>query len=220
MRQRWVTLLVTFGCLTHLSAQIAKEAIHLSPNGKGWGVKAEVSEGAGTSGNKAAATNGISYHGGPEMRANPVNVYFIWYGNWTNGPKASDNRTTVNLLNILFGPTRGLGGSGYFKINTTYSETVGHPTGNISLYLPIGIVEVHHGERNTRITVSVARLERLRPRADDDSISLSAHPHRSAVRRAILHQRGQVSKIGAIQQLFDVVGECNCHTKFLRGQKS
>jgi Phosphate-induced protein 1 conserved region len=133
MRKRWVTLLVMFGCLTHLSAQIAKEAIHLSPNGKGWGVEAEVSERAGTSGNKAVATNGISYHGGPEMRADSVNVYFIWYGNWTNGPKVSDSRTTVNLLNILFGPTRGLGGSGYFKINTTYSDTIGHPSGNISL---------------------------------------------------------------------------------------
>ena len=48
-------------------------------------------------------------------------------------PRLSDSRTTVNLLNILFGPTRGLGGSSYFKINTTYSDTVGHPTGNISL---------------------------------------------------------------------------------------
>jgi hypothetical protein len=60
-------------------------------------------------------------------------VYFIWYGNWTNGPAVSDSRSTVNLLNILFGPTRGIGASGYFKINTTYSDTVGHPSGNIFL---------------------------------------------------------------------------------------
>ena len=126
MRKGWVTLVVMFGCLAPLSAQIAKEAIHLAPNGKGWGVKPRSPREAGTRATIRLATNGISYHGGPVMRANPVNVYFIWYGNWTNGPKPSDSQTTVNLLNTLFGPTRGIGGSSYFKINTTYSDTVGY----------------------------------------------------------------------------------------------
>jgi len=133
MRKGWATLFVTLGCLTCLNAQIAKEAIHMAPNGKGWGIETEVSEGAGTLANKPLSTNGITYHGGPVMRANSVNVYFIWYGNWTRGPKASDSQTTVNLMDALFGPTRGIGGSSYFKINTTYSDTVGHPTGNIAL---------------------------------------------------------------------------------------
>lgn len=133
MRKGFVTLVVMLGCLASLNAQTAIDATHLVPNGKGWGVERKVSKGAGTAGNRPATTNGITYHGGPVMRANSVNVYFIWYGNWTSGPAASDTRTTVNLLNILFGPTRGIGGSGYFKINTTYSDTIGHPSGNIAL---------------------------------------------------------------------------------------
>jgi hypothetical protein len=133
MRKGWVTLFVMFGCLAYGAAQIAKDAIHLAPNGKGWGVELEVPKEAETSANRPVATNGISYHGGPVMRANPVNVYFIWYGNWTNGASHSDRQSTVNLMDTLFGPTRGIGGSSYFKINATYSDTVGHPSGNIAL---------------------------------------------------------------------------------------
>jgi hypothetical protein len=133
MRKGWVTLVVMVGSVATLSAQISKEAIHLTPNGKGWGVETEVPREGGTFGNKPATTNGIGYHGGPVMHANPVNVYFIWYGNWTNGPKPSDSQTTVNLMDALFGPTRGIGGSSYFKINTTYSDTAGDATGNIAL---------------------------------------------------------------------------------------
>jgi hypothetical protein len=133
MRKGWVTALVTFGCLTYLNGQIAKEAVHLTPNGKGWGIELDVPREAGTSGKKPASTNGIIYRGGPVMRTNRVNVYFIWYGNWTSGPKTSDSQTTVNLMDALFGATGGIGGSNYFKINTSYSDTVGVPTGNISL---------------------------------------------------------------------------------------
>ncbi|HWY59096.1 MAG TPA: hypothetical protein VNZ03_31825 [Terriglobales bacterium] len=133
MRKGLAILVVMLVGLAHAGAQIAKDAVDLVPNGKGWGVEGKVPKGTEAVAKKAVATNGISYHGGPVMRANVVNVYFIWYGNWTNGPKASDSRTTVNLMDILFGPTRGIGGSSYFKINSTYSDTVGHPTGNISL---------------------------------------------------------------------------------------
>jgi hypothetical protein len=114
-----------------LHAQTMKQAIHLAPNGKGWGIEAV--DRSGTASPKSSTANGISYHGGRVMRASPVHVYFIWYGNWTNGPQPSDSQTTVNLLNILFAPTRGIGGSSYFKINTTYGDTVGKPTGNIAL---------------------------------------------------------------------------------------
>jgi hypothetical protein len=131
MRKALVTLAIMVGCLTGLHAQRMKQAIHLAPNGKGWGI--EVADRSGTASPKSSTTNGIGYHGGPVMRASSVHVYFIWYGNWTNGPHPSDSRTTVNLLNILFGPTRGIGSSGYFKINTTYSDTVSHPTANIAL---------------------------------------------------------------------------------------
>jgi len=127
MRKALITLLLA---AAGLQAQTMKQAVHLAPTGKGWGAVVTEPKPAAP---KASANNGITYHGGPVMRASVVHVYFIWYGNWTNGPKPSDSQATVNLLNILFGPTRGIGGSSYFKINTTYSDTVGHPTGNIAL---------------------------------------------------------------------------------------
>jgi hypothetical protein len=77
MRKGWVTLVVIAGSLTTLSAQISKEAIQLTPNGKGWGVETEAPREGGTFGNKPATTNGMGYHRGPVMHANPVNVYFI-----------------------------------------------------------------------------------------------------------------------------------------------
>jgi hypothetical protein len=75
--------------------------------------------------------NGINYHGGPVI-PNTVNVYFIWYGNWSSGPKPSDSATTVNLLDALFSNT-GLNNSGYFNINTTYGDTINNVSGNIVL---------------------------------------------------------------------------------------
>jgi hypothetical protein len=131
MRKALITLLMMVGCLAGLHAQVMKQAIHLVPNGKGWGVGTAGE--SGTVSPKAATTNGISYHGGPVMSASTVHVYFIWYGNWTNGPKPSDSQRTVSLLNILFGPTRGIGSSGYFKINTTYADTVSHSSSNVAL---------------------------------------------------------------------------------------
>jgi hypothetical protein len=100
---------------------------------KGWGVETEAPREGGTFGNKPATTNGMGYHRGPVMHANPVNVYFIWYGIWTNGPKPSDSQTTVNPMDALFEPTRGIAGSSYFRINTTYSDTTGYATGDIAV---------------------------------------------------------------------------------------
>jgi len=127
MRKALFTLLVTVGCVTGLNAQIVRDAIHLAPNGKGWGVERNVSTEAGTSANKPASTNGITYHGGPVMRANSVNVYFIWYGDWTNGPKTSDRQRTVSLLDILFAPTRGIGSSGFSKSTRPTTIRLGIP---------------------------------------------------------------------------------------------
>jgi hypothetical protein len=59
MRKGWVTLVVMVGSVANLSAQISKEAIHLTPNGKGWGVETESSAESGTFGKKSATTNGI-----------------------------------------------------------------------------------------------------------------------------------------------------------------
>ena len=63
------------------------------------------------------------YHNGPVIRVAP-NLYFIWYGNWPpfNG--------TTNTLVSHFGSY--IGGSPYFRINTTYPNSNGDaPTGQV-----------------------------------------------------------------------------------------
>jgi len=65
----------------------------------------------GKAGHKPASTNnGISYHGGP-LLLGTTNVYYIWYGDWTQDPAAQP---------ILTDLASNLGGSPYFNINTTY----------------------------------------------------------------------------------------------------
>ena len=54
-------------------------------------------------------SNGINYHGGPVM-VSGVNIYYIWYGNW------SGNTATTILTDFA----NSIGGSPYFNINTTY----------------------------------------------------------------------------------------------------
>jgi len=65
--------------------------------------------GSGTTG------NGINYHNGPVMH-NGVNIYYIWYGDWSKD-------STANA--ILTDYARFVGGSSYFNINTSYSDTTG-----------------------------------------------------------------------------------------------
>ncbi len=66
--------------------------------------------------------NGISYHGGPVMHG-PVNVYFIWYGNW--GTEYSNASTIINAW------ASAIGGSPYENINTTYGDTTANVSGQI-----------------------------------------------------------------------------------------
>jgi hypothetical protein len=67
-----------------------------------------------------AATNSpIIYHGGPVILG-PHNVYFIWYGNW------SQNSATSILPQFI----SSLSGSAYFNINTTYSNSSGQSIAN------------------------------------------------------------------------------------------
>ena len=81
----------------------------LVPTGKGWGEHHAQGQ-ANPNGNaKPTSGNGIFYHGGPVMLGT-VNVYYIWYGNW------SGNSAT----NILTDLANNIGGSPYFNINTTY----------------------------------------------------------------------------------------------------
>ena len=63
---------------------------------------------------KAAASNGISYHGGSVMTGSNT-VYVIWYGSW------SGNSATSIVPDML----KSIGGSPYFNINTTYTNASG-----------------------------------------------------------------------------------------------
>jgi len=72
--------------------------------------------------------NGINYHGGPVLQGNPVPIYVIWYGNW-NGT-GSNTQATVNLIDTFL---NSLGNTGYERINTTYGDTTGNVSGNLTL---------------------------------------------------------------------------------------
>ncbi len=129
MSTKAVSVLFLLLSVSLATAQTAKNATHMTPSGKGWGVENE--NGPGEQKPFTVTTgNGISYHGGPVLPANPVPVYFIWYGNWSNGPRPSDSATTVNLLTTLYG-SNGLNNSGYEKINTTYGDNTHNVSGGV-----------------------------------------------------------------------------------------
>ncbi len=67
-------------------------------------------EGAVTEAQEAITQAGIQYHDGPVMLGT-VGVYFIWYGSWGSGAKQ-----------ILVDFANNLGGSGWWNINTTYTD--------------------------------------------------------------------------------------------------
>lgn len=57
--------------------------------------------------------NGIDYHGGPVMNdPHGVNVYLIWYGNWSNDTQPA----------IVTDFVKRLGGTAYFNINSSYYD--------------------------------------------------------------------------------------------------
>src|SRR5205807_3149072 len=105
----------------------AEDALHSVPDGKGGADSEHALPEARPVGQSVSQGHGINYHGGPVMKGTP-NIYLIWYGNWTTGPKASDRQTTVNLVDAFLD---GLNGSGYMRINSTYGDNSGNVTGNI-----------------------------------------------------------------------------------------
>src|SRR5882757_10981220 len=139
----FVGLIVLVG-LSLLEAQSTRNARHVVPTGKGWGVEVprDIAPLVVITG------NGINYHGGPVIKGT-MKAYFIWYGNWTNGPHASDSQTTVNLLGSLFGSS-GLNGSSYFRINTTYGDN----SGNVSGYFFIDTATTENYSQGTGLTDS------------------------------------------------------------------
>src|SRR5947207_198668 len=107
----FVMLAVNFLVAQRLNPE-AEDALHSAPDGKGGADSEHAMPEAKPVGQAVVQGNGINYHGGPVMRGNPVHIYIIWYGNWSNGAHASDSQTTVNLIDALLG-SGGLGGSGY-----------------------------------------------------------------------------------------------------------
>jgi hypothetical protein len=79
----------------------------------------------GESGGAVVPGNGISYHNGPVMHGT-VNMYYIWYGDWTKD--AGANAILTNWGNSI-------GGSPYENINSTYGDTTGNVSGAIALSL-------------------------------------------------------------------------------------
>lgn len=128
-------LVLMFGIVLVQStaAQTIRQASHLIPTGKGWATADNMPNHASSSTSSITpASNGINYHGGKVISGN-VNVYFIWYGNWTNGPSASDSQLTVSLLDALYAGVGGMGSSGYALIDSTYSDRNHRASNSFSL---------------------------------------------------------------------------------------
>jgi len=81
----------------------------------------------GPVGQAVVTGNGINYHNGPVMKGNPVNIYLIWYGNWAG--TGSNTAATVSLIEHFVST---LGNTPYEKINTTYGDTTGNVSGNLT----------------------------------------------------------------------------------------
>jgi hypothetical protein len=79
-------------------------------------------------GDAVVTGNGINYNGGPVLKGNPVPIYLIWYGNW-NGA-GSNTTATVNLVEHYVNT---LGNTPYELINSTYGDTTGNVSGNVTL---------------------------------------------------------------------------------------
>ncbi len=83
---------------------------------------------AGPTGQAVVTGNGINYNGGPVLKGNPVPFYLIWYGNW-NGT-GSNTQATVSLVEHFVGT---VGKTPYQDIDTTYGDSTGNASGNVSL---------------------------------------------------------------------------------------
>ena len=95
-----------------LSAQLVRsqgQDGNLNPDGKGGVIHAprpaDAIEASGPTGQAVHLGNGINYNAGPVMRANPVPIYVIWYGNW-NGTGSNTARTRSLIENLQCGCVR------------------------------------------------------------------------------------------------------------------
>jgi hypothetical protein len=134
-KQALLMMIFVLGTLSLGTAQISRTADDGVPSGKGWAVGGNMPRVISLSKvqrARAVTNNGILYHGGPVM-SGKVNVYFIWYGDWSNGAKDSDSQITQALLEELYGRTGGMGSTGYAQVASTY--TAQNRVGSSSFYL-------------------------------------------------------------------------------------
>jgi hypothetical protein len=122
--------LVVLLLATSMFAQRVRTGQDDVPDGK-HGKSGATLQSAAPTGTSVVQGNGINYHNGPVLKGNPVPIYIIWYGNWSNGTRASDSATTVNLIETFLGSSA-LGGSTYEAINTTYGDTTGNVSGHLN----------------------------------------------------------------------------------------
>ena len=118
----------TLLCATFLAplAALAQNELYRGPGGHahadGRGDRVVGMPRGNASGGAVVTGNGINYNGGPVMHG-AVNVYFIWYGDWSQDPLASG---------ILSTWASTIGGTPYENINTTYGDTTGSVSGQVS----------------------------------------------------------------------------------------
>jgi hypothetical protein len=96
-------------------------------------------------GSGAAATQPITYHGGPVMNAATTNVYFIYYGTWSPTQKG-----------ILTNFASSISGSPYFNIETSYYDSANKYVQNSVTYVGGvgGYVSTYVAAKPTNLTDS------------------------------------------------------------------
>ena len=101
----------------------------LVPNGKhGDSGQRSAAVVPGPIGEAVVTGNGINYHGGPVLKSNPVPIYLIFYGNWNS--TGSNTAASVSLIEHFVST---LGNTPIEHIATTYGDTTGNVSGNVSL---------------------------------------------------------------------------------------
>jgi hypothetical protein len=117
-----VSALAFSATLAHAGAVKTDDETVYRPTGKGHG---ELDDSPGAVGRARAAAksrgpnNGINYNGGPVMTdSNGVNVYYIWYGNWSSNAIA---QTILTELAQNLAPS-GRASSPWWNISTTYTQ--------------------------------------------------------------------------------------------------
>jgi len=110
MRKAWLlAALFAVGCGGTVAQEAtSNENVDVAPTGRG----TQPINMAKPTGQLTQA--GILYHNGPIMSGTKT-IYYIWYGNWTG------NTATTILTDFA----NSIGGSPYFNINTTYTNSAG-----------------------------------------------------------------------------------------------